>query len=566
MDAYVNLRDRKQWNKFILDRLVVFDQICQEHGIPWFLEGGSSLGAIRHRGFIPWDNDIDVSLLEEDYKRLRDVYLAGEFPEHYLLQDNDINPHYHSDFPRFIDESSTALLRATEFGDTPSGVQFDVFRLVPVPDDEAEREAAIVRFCVLGEIMHPFKRRCGSRPKEFWAEYHQALREIEIEGRDAVLKRRKQEFFSSDNTSSEWVLLTSSGVYNGYPLKRRSWYQQPATRVFFEGHKFPIPSTPYQVLRQFYGESFRHFPRPSETWKSYRANGNVPARVIKGDYLQLFNYDELISDLTRAKEEQMKLTELRYAYSTPVYQLKAQMALLKMRDELDKVSRDVEDDVWTALRSAPLRDRKLASKVFGASDTPRYKAISHFISTVLDRKYRYWNMTVPLKRDERIICVGFLLLSQRPYWEARRLLALTEGDAVSPNERIQAIADTLQDVDDLLLAMDEKRFLDVDKILSRAEDSFPGIREIAQARMWLAARAQEKVPGCENRQLTGWQAALMARKFRHNGDVLTYYGDYLWARGKKKMARKLYERVKGKTSNGVVLLHIEDCLAGDRDD
>ena len=175
-------------------------------------------------------------------------------------------------------------------------------------------------------------------------------------------------------------------------------------------------------------------------------------------------------------------------------------------------------------------------------------------------------MNIPLKEDERIVCAGFLLLSRKPYWEVRRLLALTEENNLVSTGRIQEIADALQDIDNLLLAMDEKRFADANELLARVEYTFPGIREVSQARMWFAARAQEKVAECEGRRLVGWQAVLLAKQFKRNGDLLAYYGDYLWAQGKKKKARELYGRAKTKTDNRMVLLHIKDRLTGDIDD
>lgn len=53
----------------ILSIMVVFDRFCREHNINYILDGGSMLGAIRHRGFIPWDDDMDVAMLRKDYKK-----------------------------------------------------------------------------------------------------------------------------------------------------------------------------------------------------------------------------------------------------------------------------------------------------------------------------------------------------------------------------------------------------------------------------------------------------------------------------------------------------------------
>ena len=72
----------------MLDMVRALDGICKEHGIPYFLYGGTLLGAIRHNGFIPWDDDLDVAMLRSDYQRLVKV-LPDELPEHIVLQTND---------------------------------------------------------------------------------------------------------------------------------------------------------------------------------------------------------------------------------------------------------------------------------------------------------------------------------------------------------------------------------------------------------------------------------------------------------------------------------------------
>lgn len=66
-------------HKRILKIAEVFDRICSEHGIPYFMLGGSMLGAIRHKGFIPWDDDMDFGVPYEHYNRLI-IFLDKELP------------------------------------------------------------------------------------------------------------------------------------------------------------------------------------------------------------------------------------------------------------------------------------------------------------------------------------------------------------------------------------------------------------------------------------------------------------------------------------------------------
>lgn len=77
----------------MLEIAKMFDNIYKKHHIPYFLYGGTLLGAIHHQGFIPWDDDLDVAMMRKDYKCLLKV-LPGELPEHMALQTNDTDKKY----------------------------------------------------------------------------------------------------------------------------------------------------------------------------------------------------------------------------------------------------------------------------------------------------------------------------------------------------------------------------------------------------------------------------------------------------------------------------------------
>ena len=77
----------------MLEILKVVDDICTKHGIQYTLDGGTLIGAVRHGGFIPWDDDIDINVTRDDLAKLRKI-LPRELPSHLVYQDYFTDPYY----------------------------------------------------------------------------------------------------------------------------------------------------------------------------------------------------------------------------------------------------------------------------------------------------------------------------------------------------------------------------------------------------------------------------------------------------------------------------------------
>ena len=89
----------------MLEMVTELDRICKKHDVQYFLFWGSLLGAIRHDGFIPWDDDLDVGMLRKDYIKLMKV-LPDELPEHIALQSNDTDRNYFYFYAKLRDKRS----------------------------------------------------------------------------------------------------------------------------------------------------------------------------------------------------------------------------------------------------------------------------------------------------------------------------------------------------------------------------------------------------------------------------------------------------------------------------
>lgn len=117
----------------MLDILAVIDDICRRHGISYWLSGGSMLGAVRHGGFIPWDDDLDIEMLRPDFERLMRI-LPQELPSHMALQWHTTDPNYFFQFAKVRDRNSTLYERnGYDRVWKEHGIWVDIFPLEAVP-------------------------------------------------------------------------------------------------------------------------------------------------------------------------------------------------------------------------------------------------------------------------------------------------------------------------------------------------------------------------------------------------------------------------------------------------
>ena len=128
----------------LMDIMMVLDQICEDNGIPYMLTGGNVLGAVRHGGFIPWDDDLDISLLKKDYKRLIKV-LRNYKSDKYVLQEHKSDPDYIQTFPKFREKSGDLLGSNPDRGKLYKykGVAIDIFCISPISYLNARVSAGI---------------------------------------------------------------------------------------------------------------------------------------------------------------------------------------------------------------------------------------------------------------------------------------------------------------------------------------------------------------------------------------------------------------------------------------
>ena len=89
----------------MLDMLKYIDKICRENNITYWLSSGTCLGAVRHEGFIPWDDDIDIEMLEKDYHKFSTIMTSTSISQ-YIFQTHNNDPAYIYTFGKIRDLNS----------------------------------------------------------------------------------------------------------------------------------------------------------------------------------------------------------------------------------------------------------------------------------------------------------------------------------------------------------------------------------------------------------------------------------------------------------------------------
>src|SRR5690554_600747 len=99
-DPLEDIDNLKKLQKTELEILLAFDTLCRQNGIPYQLFGGTLLGAIRHKGFIPWDDDIDVCMDRKSYNIFLDTCLTKLDRNQYFLQTYNTDRNFFHSFAR----------------------------------------------------------------------------------------------------------------------------------------------------------------------------------------------------------------------------------------------------------------------------------------------------------------------------------------------------------------------------------------------------------------------------------------------------------------------------------
>ena len=247
-----------RWNAVIIDVLSVFIRICEAQGLRYFCAGGTAIGAVRHQGMIPWDDDIDVFMPRPDYDRFLRL-AAQSMPEGYEV----LSPYATKDYPMYFAKMCNTRTTLLENERIPCvfGLYIDIFPLDGACDDvetcyrEKRRFKRLMNKLEAVSTHNSFGEYVGlltKRPE--WGRF--AVKTVAFCCRSWLrrwlLKQMDSIAYGHDYAQSSRV-VTYSGAYQRQEIYPKAWLETPQMFAF-EGLMVNLPHDYDAYLRHFFGD------------------------------------------------------------------------------------------------------------------------------------------------------------------------------------------------------------------------------------------------------------------------------------------------------------------------
>lgn len=252
-----------------IELLQDFDAFCSARNISWSLAGGSMLGAIRHRGFIPWDDDIDIHMERKEYDRFKELIQNDlAFCKKYDLK-NPGDPGYMYHFPKLYIKDT--VFREVQSNDRyPNSMFMDIFILEDTPNSKLLNyihALKCLRYMFICSVVRV--RECRDTLLKHSKNSHLAHR--------AILSRSRLGFWFSYRKLASWCgaanscfskIKNADSTYIVIPGGARHYFGEmyrrdyicPTKRVAFENLCLPVPKEAERILEQRYGEDYMKIP------------------------------------------------------------------------------------------------------------------------------------------------------------------------------------------------------------------------------------------------------------------------------------------------------------------
>lgn len=245
--------------------LLKIKKICDENDIQFFLLGGTLLGAIRHKDFIPWDDDVDIGMTRENYEKFIKVS-SSKLEQPYFVQHFTTDKNYPLSFCKVLDTSIKFREKRVENENAKNGLYVDIFPFDKMPDNKLLRKIQLIKYKFYNsyiEVLLGWRRPTGkNRPIKIIMD---VLNKKEISELVDIRQKIMEKYNSSDKVGYYYNISSQYG-----PDRERIEVSEinKLKKVKFKSEKFPVHENFDDILKRQYGD-YMVLPKEKERFAKH---------------------------------------------------------------------------------------------------------------------------------------------------------------------------------------------------------------------------------------------------------------------------------------------------------
>ena len=529
--------------KYLLKLFREVDEICREHNLRYVLAGGSLIGALRHEGFVPWDDDVDLYMPRPDWEKFTEI-CKTELPPDREIQCSEMDRNYTNSFPRYASTNTCAIHKSQIIGKDCGGEIIDILTLDPVPADDKEYEKYRTHMMIYSDLINisvGYSDR-WEIPASMYLKY---LLSYIFLGKKRTLAKLEKIMFSYKEEECDRYAMR----WGGCPFLFDKDMMFPVKEGNFEGQKAMIPNKCSDYLIWHYGDEWAYMP-PHDKREGHVAVcvDDLPYQELREEYMPKINKGRLRWDCIFRKFYNMRIAKKSHKVRQEGLAMKARAVALDLQGAIDesglKISELVENRAFRKLSAlfGSYYKNQLSADFIGREDYTNIYAFYHPILVEIPDDVFYGAM-LTLFYTERVS-------------KAYRIMQVRQQlDHLSPE-----MEGLKEDIELFRKAADHYEFhriKEAEQIVNELLKKYPGHPGF----MKFKCRFLMENAG-ENRIEAERFLDKALKLFPEDGYFLKYKADIFWMDGEVQKAAELYLQVKEKTTNGIVWMEMDRFFRG----
>lgn len=240
-----------------LDLLQELMRVCNKHGLRVFADSGTLIGAVREKGFIPWDDDIDVTMLREDYDKL--MALSGEFEEPFFLQSMATHPYYINRYAQLHMRGTAAIRQDCKPQRHQQCIFIDIFVLDTMPGNPRAFKHHYNKVRGVCQKLKVVRKFTQALPKCLYLWCRENTRLLSDKYWYAEFEKEMRSVPLDDRKNVGAIMCQRMTL----PIKSLSGYKD-TLMMPFEHIMIPVPVGYDELLRMEYGDYMRPVKAPTD--------------------------------------------------------------------------------------------------------------------------------------------------------------------------------------------------------------------------------------------------------------------------------------------------------------